>query len=200
MGENRPALASPEPTAVRERCAVHTDRPSVARCDSCGRPACLSCAVPFRGRILCQECASRELGAPPPAEPVVPRPSRRLDVIVAAVLAVGVIGTVAPWHRAGPLTGMLSAWRPGPQPWPLLASITLVAALPAAGWLLLSASRARPATVALTLLAAISAAATAVALAAAPDYTSPTAAPFVVLATATLAASLGVVRWRRVSG
>jgi hypothetical protein len=192
-------MGSPEPTAVRERCTVHTDRPSVARCDSCGRPACLSCAVPFRGRILCQECASRELGAPPPAEPILPRPSRRLDVVVAVVLAIGVVGTVAPWHRAGPLTGMLSAWRPGPQPWPLLASLTLVAALPPVGVLLLSASRARPATMAFTVLAGVSAAAAGVALAAAPDYTSPTAAPFVVLASAALAAVLGVVRWRRVS-
>jgi hypothetical protein len=188
-------VGTSEAAVVREPCAVHPDRPSVGRCDSCERPSCLDCAVPFRGRLLCQACASRELGAPDPQQPAVPRPSRRPEIAAAVLLALGLLATVAPWHRSGTLTSVLSAWRLGSPPWSLVACIGLLGGAAAAlGPVALGRIPSRPVAGAYGLLAALAAIATVITLAAAPEYISPTLAPFGALAAA-LGAS--VVAWTR---
>lgn len=169
----------------------------MGRCDSCGNPACLSCAIPVRGKLLCQTCASRELGAPEPPASITRRP-RRPDVAAAVLLGVALLATIPPWHRSGPLTEVLSAWRPGPQPWPLIASLGALVALAAA--LAPVATRrisARAGAAACALVASLAGVAAALALAASPDYTSPTLAPFAVLAAAGSAAILGFASSRR---
>jgi hypothetical protein len=189
-------VAAPEPATPRERCELHEDRPSVGRCQSCGRATCIGCAIPFRGRLLCESCASRELGVPEP--PARPARRRRPDLAAAILFGVGLLLTVPPWHRSGPLTELFSAWRPGPQPWPLTASIGVLVALALSlSPLVTPALSLRGVRLAYGLVAAVAAVAAAVALAASPDYTSPTLAPFAVAAVAASGAVLGAVRARR---
>ena len=38
-------------TKGTERCATHPSRNTVGICDVCGRPLCVECAVPVRGRV-----------------------------------------------------------------------------------------------------------------------------------------------------
>jgi hypothetical protein len=190
-------VGTSEVAVARERCAVHPDRPSVGRCASCDRPSCLDCAVPFRGRLLCQACASRALGSPSPPEPARPRPSRRPEIAAAVLLGLALLATVPPWHRSGTLTSVLSAWRPGAQPWSLVACIGLVAALSAVlGPVVLGRALSRPIAAAYALMAALAATATLITLAVAPDYISPTAAPFGALAAAAGASAVGLTRMR----
>jgi hypothetical protein len=168
----------------------------VGRCERCSRTTCLDCAVPFRGRLLCDSCASRELGVPEPA----PRPSRRRrpEVTAAILFGIALLATVPPWHRSGPLTEMLSAWRSGPQPWPLIAS---AAALVAFGVALAPlASRRLPLHAVSRSYAGVgtvAATASAIALAAFPTYTSPTLAPFAMVAVTGSAAVVGFAKSRR---
>lgn len=189
-------MAAPERTTARDRCAVHDDRPSVGRCETCDRATCLACAIPFRGRLLCDSCASRELGVPePPARPS--RGPRRPEVAAAILFGVALLTTIPPWHRSGPLTETLSAWRTGPQPWPLIASVGALVALavalaPVAFRTLSPRALAR----AYALAGGVTAAVAALALAASPDYTSPTLAPFAMVAVAGSAAVLGLARSR----
>lgn len=156
----------------------------------------MDCAVPFRGRLLCDSCASRELGVPEPP----PRPSRRRrpEVAAAILLGIALLATIPPWHRSGPLTEMLSAWRTGPQPWPFVAS---AAALVAFGVALvpLASRRLSLHTVARTyaVVGTVAAAGSVIALAAFPTYTSPTLAPFAMVAVTGSAAVLGFARSRR---
>jgi hypothetical protein len=191
-------VAAPERTAARERCEVHDDRPSVGRCETCGRATCVVCAIPFRGRLLCESCASRELGVP---EPPVPRPARRPrrpEVAATILLGIGLLATIPPWHRSGPLTELLSAWRTGPQPWPLIASVGALAGLALAMAPLASRTHSLRTVARMYALAGgVAAAAAALALAASPDYTSPTVAPFALVAVAASAAVLGFARARR---
>jgi hypothetical protein len=96
------------------------------------------------------------------------------------------------------LTELLSAWRPGPQPWPLLASIgTLVALGLAVAPMAMGTLPLRTITASYALVATIATAAAVVALAASPDYTSPTPAPFAMAALTASGAALGLVRARR---
>lgn len=129
----------------------------------------------------------------PPARPA--RRRRRPDIAAAILLAVGLLLTVPPWHHSGPLTEVLSAWRPGPQPWPLTASIAAVVGLAVA---LAPVALRTPSSRALTwssaLAATVAAAAAALALAASPDYTSPTPAPFAMSVLMASGAVLGVAR------
>ncbi len=114
------------------------------------------------------------------------------------LLAIGLLATVVPWHRSGPLTGVLSAWRPAPQPWPLAASVGMLAALlAAAAPAVVGRITGRAAAAAYATLSVLAAGAAAVALAASPDYTSPTLAPFAALAAAGATAVLGFARFRR---
>lgn len=169
----------------------------MGRCQACGRPTCLDCAIPFRGRLLCESCASRELGVPELSAPRASRRPRRPEVAAAILFVIGLLATIPPWHRSGPLTEALSAWRPGPQPWPLIASVGTLAGLavalaPLASRSLLLRTVARG----YALAGAVAAAAAVLALAASPDYTSPTLVPYGVVVMAGSAAVLGFARSR----
>ena len=146
----------------------------------------------------CESCASRELGVPGPA---VPRPTprtRRPEVAAAILFGIGLLATIPPWHRSGPLTELLSAWRTGPQPWPLVASVGALVALAVAMAPLASRTISLRAVAGTYALAGgVAGAAAALALAASPDYTSPTLAPFALVSVAASAAVLGFARSRR---
>jgi hypothetical protein len=125
-----------EAETKRGPCAVHEERPSVGVCASCGRTVCLACAIPFRGRVLCEECAARELGDPaPPPRPPARRP--RTDVVAAVLVGIALLATVPPWHSFGSLTGVLSVWGAEQEPWALAAAIGTLAALLGMLWLTL---------------------------------------------------------------
>jgi hypothetical protein len=96
-----------------ERCATHPSRLTVGRCDVCGRPLCVECAVPVRGRVLGAECLTEVLGSDLPAtEP--PRPWRSLrspaDRLMGAALAVATLATLLPWTRFSTGSGFAGAW------------------------------------------------------------------------------------------
>jgi hypothetical protein len=122
---------------------------------------------------------------------------------VAAVilLSVALLATLLPWHRFGTLTGMLSAWRLGPDPWPFLAGLlVLAAAALAAGVVFRRWPRAlRPSAIAYTTLALAGAAAAGLAILRSPDFASHTPAPYVALLGAFGGALAGFVRLRWVS-
>lgn len=195
-------MAGEQTTLESRWCDLHPDRQAVGRCTECGRAACLPCAVPVRGRVLCMECARRIVGEPVRG----PARSRGLgsrmpDVAAAILLGSALLATLVPWDRFGTLTGMLSAWRLGPDPWPLLSALMLLLATTAAGVVLLRRWPAilRYSAVAYTAVGAAAAVAVVVALLRAPDFASHTPAPYVALLGAIGAAVVGAVRLRRAS-
>lgn len=108
------------------------------------------------------------------------------------LLLVALVGTIPPWHRSGVLTSVFSAWRPT-DPWAMVACMALgMGGLLAVGmavrgrpaWL-------RPASAGAALAGGV---ATIVALLRAPDYFSPTPAPFAVVAVALGVAAIGFFR------
>lgn len=167
-------------------------------CVICGRPVCLDCAIPFRGRVLCREDAAGELGEPtPPPRPAERRP-RRLELIAAALLGVAALATVPPWERFGSLTGVLSAWRAEPDAWPLVAAIAALVSGAVALWLSLRGGRSGlPGLTAWGIPALLAAVATARAILGAPDYVDHTVAPYLTLLGASGASILALTRLRR---
>jgi len=102
------------PVRTAERCANHPTRTTVASCDVCGRPLCVECAVPVRGRVLGTECLSEVLGDETPV--AAPRPWRRrvvrapTDRVAGAMLAIVVGATMLPWTRFSTGSGFAGAW------------------------------------------------------------------------------------------
>lgn len=192
-------MGAEAPSTSKETCRAHPERLAVERCASCGRTACLSCAVPVRGRVLCIECATREVGVPTPS---VPAKARRVfkaaHVGVAALFGVGVLATIPPWDRFGILTTMLSAWRPE-NPWPLVASISLlVGALAALAFLAPRMRRlSRYSAIGYAILAIVAGTATIVALVRAPSYVIHTPAPYFILGACLAILVMGIVMLRR---
>jgi hypothetical protein len=163
----------------------------VAQCQDCQRFLCLSCAIPFRGRVLCAADAARELGGPEPLPQPVARSTRR-PLVMVGLLLLALVATLPPWHRSGVLTSALSAWRPT-DPWAMVSCLALaVGTLMAVG----TAVRGRPAWLgpASTGAALAGGAAAIVALLRAPDYFSPTPAPFAVVALTLGVAAIGFFR------
>ena len=189
-------MGAPE-QVVQRRCSVHADRPAKGRCAVCERPACLACSIPVRGRVLCRECAAREVGAPSPVTTAPVPISHRPNLVAGALLLVGLLATAVPWHRSGTLTSPFSAWGPRDL-WPFLACLGLLGGSAAALMpLILGKGPNRRTSLIYTALAAIAAVATARTVFGAPDYFSPTPAPFIALGAAVAAALLGVLRLRR---
>jgi hypothetical protein len=191
-------VGSPDVEVERRNCSLHRDRQAVGRCGECGREVCLSCAVPFRGIVLCTTCAARALGEPsPPAAPD-PVRSRGAGMLATVLLLVAAVLTILPWHRFGPLTGTLSAWRGRPYAWPTVACVLLIAALliTAVGTIRRSG---RVSAGLGSAAATLAAAATLRAILGAPDYVRHTPVPYVVLALAAGAALIGAIgpRWHR---
>ena len=174
-----------------ERCANHPSRLTVGTCELCGRPLCIECAVPVRGRVLGTECLSEVLGDDTPAS-VAPRTWRRnrspIDRITAAFLAVAVIVTLLPWTRFSTGSGFAGAWATDTR-WSMLAACAAVLTLGA--WLGLE----RRATIARAVAIAGSAVIAAGSLLAAlnpPPFTKPALAPWIALAAGLCALAAGL--------
>jgi hypothetical protein len=183
-----------EPDLQRQSCAVHGDRAAVARCEQCGRLACLACAIPFRGRVLCSSCTARALGEPSP-EPAVSQPSHGPDLAAAALLGMALLLTLVPWHRFGALTQTLSAWRAEPDPWPTVAcGLLLAAAVVLAVPVVRRRPAGRPFTLAYAALAGLAGAATLRAFLGTPDFVRHTPAPVGIVALCAGAVAIGGVR------
>ncbi len=183
-----------------EMCLLHPERPAVERCEACGRAACLPCAVPVRGQVLCTECARREVGVPAPTSTAPSAPAPNFPHIAAASLfGVGVLATIVPWDRFGVLTSVLSAWRPDPEPWPLVASISLLLGVvgSVSTFTPSAQSRMRSSIAGYTVVGVLAAAATTKTLLGSPSYVSHTFAPYLVLSVSLAASTLGVVAMRR---
>lgn len=157
-------------TRSLERCDQHPSRPSVGRCEGCGRPLCLSCAVPVRGALFGAECLPERIGGEPAAGPAPESSGPR--VAIAVGLGLCLLGTALPWSRVGPDSGAFGAWG-GPPRW---ASLTAAAAvLGVALWLVARFTRLVPergADVALAVLGALAALGAALAAWHPPAFTS----------------------------
>jgi hypothetical protein len=157
---------------------------------------CLDCAIPIRGSVLCSDDASRELGSPLP-DPPRAQPSRRPEVVAGTLLTLALAATAPPWQGEGELTGLLSAWRPGLEPWALVSCVSLLgAAVLALAPLVLRSGPGVAVAAGYASLAFLAVGATAVTVVAAPDFFSPTPAPFVVIGLSLTAAAVGFVRLR----
>jgi hypothetical protein len=183
-------MPTEERTKGTERCATHPSRLTVGTCDVCGRPLCVECAVPVRGRVLGPECLSEIIGDDiPPAPP--PRPWRRLrspiDRVVGAALAVAVLATLFPWTRFSTGSGFAGAWALEVR-WSLLTACAAVIGLGL--WLALGRRPQVARTVAIvagtivavgSLLSALNP----------PPFTKPALAPWIALSAGAVAAILG---------
>jgi hypothetical protein len=179
---------------------VHPDRPSIGRCEGCGRTSCLGCAVPFRGRVLCRTCAATALGTPEPLEIAPVPPSRAGWLLAGGVLTVGLAATIPPWHRSGTLTGPFSTWTPAAEGPVFLAVLALGAGVLTAGGALVLNRGGRAMAVAVVALAVVAGVAIAFSLARAPDFYAFTPAPFVALGAAAGGAVAGLLRLRPATG
>jgi len=180
-------------TRNAERCDLHPGRPIVARCDGCGRPLCLDCAVPVRGRVLGGECLAGALG--PDAPPVVTAPprTRPVDDWVGLCFGVVLLTTLLPWTRFGEGSGFLGAWG-RPDRWSMLVSGS--ASFAAVLWIALRRTSLRPSQAwdaALGILALVSCAGALLAILNPPPFTHAAFAPWVALVGASAALAVSVV-------
>lgn len=129
-------------TKSSDRCDLHPASPSVAQCGGCGRPLCLTCAIPVRGQVLGVECLEAALGPGVPAD-LLPTPERWTVpwTVVGVAFAVAVGATVLPWTRFGEGSHLFGALGRTAQ-WSVLAAIA--AALGLAVWLTMRGLRIRP--------------------------------------------------------
>lgn len=169
-------------------CSVHPDARARQACGRCGRPSCLACAIPVRGEVRCVECVGEELGESIQIPPPGPRSRRALDLPAGILFLAAVLTSLLPWDRQGARVGFLSAWAPGPDPWPLLAGVLLL--LSAAAAFRSRAGRLRAAHIGLGVLAVL---ATILALPA-PELTTRGPVPLVVLALGAAATLTGAIR------
>ena len=95
----------------------------MAPCDGCGRPLCLACAVPVRGRVLGAECLAEALGPDVvPEEHEAARAGNGRRRLAGGAFALAVLSTVLPWSRFGEGAGIFGAWRGSPR-WSILAGL-----------------------------------------------------------------------------
>jgi hypothetical protein len=193
-----------EVSLERLNCSIHTERQAVARCAECRRPTCLTCAIPFRGEVLCSGDAAKALGERAPEEAAAPAAVSRQDLLTGGVLVAALVLTIPPWHRFGPLDRPLSpwvsAWNPTANPWPtlgaaLLATALLVSLFPRAFRLRTARSQILPQA----LLVTLAAIAVLGSVLGSPVYVQPTPAPYLFLGATGLALVLAAARWRRAS-
>jgi hypothetical protein len=186
-------------TKGAERCATHPSRVTVGTCDVCGRPLCVECAVPVRGRVLGTECLSEILGNDVPAS-APPRPWRRLrtpaDRATGALLGVAALASLLPWTRFGTGSGFAGAWAFHVR-WSMLAAC---AAVGGAGIWWAFGRRPTTARTAAVLSGVAIAAGALLAILNPPPFTKPALAPWIGLATGCGAAAIGAYkRFRSVS-
>jgi hypothetical protein len=168
-------------TKGAERCATHPSRLTVGACDVCGRPLCVECAVPVRGRVLGVECLSEVLGNDIPAS-TPPRRWRRLrspaDRITGALLAVSAIATLFPWTLFSTGSGFAGAWAFDVR-WSMLAASAAVIGF--AAWLAFG-RRPTVARTAATVAGTMIVVGSLLAVLNPPPFTKPALAPWIALA------------------
>ena len=178
-------------TKGTERCATHPSRLTVGACDVCGRPLCVECAVPVRGRILGPECLSEILGDDIPAT-APPRAWRRyrssIDRMIGGSLVVAAVATLFPWTRFSTGSGFAGAWALEVR-WSMLTACTAVIGLVL--WLALG-RRPRAARTAAIICGALVTAGSLLAALNPPPFTKPALAPWISLTAGALAAILGI--------
>lgn len=174
-----------------ERCANHPSRLTVATCEVCGRPLCVECAVPVRGRVLGTECLSEVLGDDTPTS-TPPRTWRHnrspIDRLTGAFLTVAVFLTLLPWTRFSTGSGFAGAWATDLR-WSMLAACGAVLTLVA--WLGLE-RRATVARGVAILGSAVIASGSLLAALNPPPFTKPALAPWIALATGLVAAAVAI--------
>ncbi len=177
-------------TKGAERCATHPSRATVGACEVCGRPLCIECAVPVRGRVLGAECLSEVLGSDIPASPP-PRQWRRLrspaDRVAGALLAAAALATLLPWTRFSTGSGFAGAWTFGVR-WSMLAACAAVIGLGAWFGFRRRSSVARTAAI---LAGTVVVAGSMLAALNPPPFTKPALAPWFALAAGLGAAIAG---------
>jgi hypothetical protein len=102
----------------------------VAVCHACGRPLCITCAVPVRGEVFGPECIGEILG--PEAvgpKPVPPRPRDLVLDLAGLGFLVAVAGSILPWTRFGVASGLFGAWGSWHPRWSTLAAVGSAAGL-----------------------------------------------------------------------
>jgi len=166
----------------------------VAGCDSCGRPLCLTCATPVRGRVLGVECLTAALGpdAVPEDAVRVRRPSSPFGTLTGVAFGLGLAATVLPWSRFGIGAEAFGAWGRTVR-WSILAGGA--AAAGAALWLALRVWRPAPRAwmrVALGLLGGISAVGALLAVLRPPPFTRTWIGAWVAVGAGLFAAATSV--------
>lgn len=122
-----PRTSPPTNPARARGCASHPGAPVVGRCDRCGRPLCLRCAVPVRGQVLDLACVSAVAGEPDPAGASrAPARVRSADPLATVGFGLVLLLSVLPWSRFGSRSGLFEAWL---TPWPLLAVLAAAVGL-----------------------------------------------------------------------
>ncbi|MGZ8636328.1 MAG: hypothetical protein ACXWX2_05070 [Actinomycetota bacterium] len=182
-----------ERSRTAERCTVHGSSPSVAACDGCGRPLCLACAIPVRGRVLGAECLSTVLGPETHMPEIVERePDRALRALAWGGHALALAATFLPWSRFGPGSEPFGAWS-GDGGWSMLAVAAAVAGtlLPLVRWV--ARGDQRPWDVVSVVAGALVAGGSLLAIARPPAFTSPWLGPWVALVAGLAAA--GALAW-----
>jgi len=176
-----------------ERCATHPTRATAATCEVCGRPLCVECAVPVRGRVMGVECLSEALGEEVAVAAPLPTWRRRAirsraDAGVGALIAAAALATLLPWTRFGTGSGFGGAWA-FDQRWSIVAAGAGIAGLVA--WLLLGR---RPAAARFVAIASgsIIAVGSLMAILNPPPFTKPALAPWIALVTGAGAGVVGL--------
>ncbi len=186
---------APEDRSVKttERCANHPSRATVGTCEVCGRPLCVECAVPVRGRVLGIECLPELLGEEIPTEP--PGPWRRravrstVDRIAGSLLAIAAASTLLPWTRFSTGSAFAGAWALDAR-WSM--DVAVVSVVTFGLWLALGRRPGAARIVAIVGGTAIAAAAL-LAVLNPPPFTKPALAPWIALAAGIGAAVTGIV-------
>lgn len=170
----------------------------MARCDSCGRPLCLTCATPVRGRVLGAECLTAALGPYVVPEDAVRtrKPSSPFGALTGIAFALAVAATILPWSRFGVGSEAFGAWG-GAVRWSILSGSAAVAGL--ALWLALRALQPAPRRwmrIALGFLGGLSAAGALLAIVRPPPFTRTWVGAWVALGAGALASAAALASRR----
>jgi hypothetical protein len=167
----------PDERAVKsaERCHAHPGAVAVATCEECGRPVCLTCAVPVRGTVVGIECLPADVRTGG-----TPDPPRRPAALTTAGIAFGValFATLLPWARQGRWFGAWAWPFRSDFPWSMLAAPAALAAC-VVWWSGRRRDPVRRTAVQVAVLAALVAVGAYLAVDSPPEFTRPWVGPYV---------------------
>jgi hypothetical protein len=123
------------------RCSTHPHNAAIETCDECGRELCMSCAIPFRNRVLGPECASKILGQEPAFAPADDRRRRPPRLLTGVGFVVASLASVFAWKKFGEGSGSFGAWGMSPR-WSILAAVAAIAGVLV--WATVALGRKRP--------------------------------------------------------